>query len=344
MLESGGIDHPTVAETEADDQKTIEDLKQEIGKLKLQTEDLQQEVHRLQLQRDVLEKASELIKKDEGISLDMLSNHEKAIVIDALRDQYPLKELLTALHIAKSSYCYQKRAMKKHDKYGELRTVLADLFNENYSCYGYRRLHSEVRKTGKRVSEKVIRRLMKEEGLQVRVKRKRRYSSYQGEISPAVENLIQRDFHADMPNEKWLTDITEFSIPAGKVYLSPIIDCFDGMPVSWTIGTSPSAELANTMLDKAIETLPNDKHPIVHSDRGCHYKWPGWIQRMDEAGLTRSMSKKGCSPDNSACEGFFGRIKNEMFYNNTWMNVSIDEFIQYLDKYLHWFIEGELKN
>lgn len=219
---------PTAAETEADDQKTIEDLKQEIGKLKLQTENLQQEVHRLQLQRDVLEKASELIKKDEGISLDMLSNHEKAIVIDALRERYPLK----VLHIAKSSYCYQEQAMKKADKYGELRTVLADLFNENYSCYGYRRLHSEVRKTGKTVSEKVIRRLMKEEGLQVKVKRKRRYSSYQGEISPAVENLIQRDFHADEPNEKWLTDITEFSIPAGKVYLSPIIDCFDGMPVS----------------------------------------------------------------------------------------------------------------
>ena len=108
-----------------------------------------------------------------------------------------------------------------------------------------------------------------------------------------------------------LTDITEFSIPAGKVYFSPMIDCFDGMPVSWTIGTSPNANLVNTMLDMAIGTLGAEDHPIVHSDRGCHYRWPGWIDRMDEAGLTRSMSRKGCSPDNSACEGFFGRIKNE---------------------------------
>ena len=81
----------------------------------------------------------------------------------------------------------------------------------------------------------------------------------------------------------------------GKVYLSPIIDCFDGMPITWTVGTSPNAELVNTMLDNAIVLLKENEHPIVHSDRGCHYRWSGWIQRMDEAGLTRSMSKKGCS-------------------------------------------------
>ena len=80
------------------------------------------------------------------------------------------------------------------------------------------------------------------------------------------------------------------------------------MPVSWTIGTSPNAELTNTMLRKAIATLSPDEKPIVHSDRGCHYRWPEWIKIMDDAGLTRSMSRKGCSPDNSACEGFFVNI------------------------------------
>lgn len=130
-----------------------------------------------------------------------------------------------------------------------------------------------------------------------------------------VDNLVARDFHAEKPNTKWLTDLTEFHIPAGKVYLSPIIDCFDGMVISWTIGTSPDAELVNTMLDDAIGNLRGGEHPITHTDRGCHhYRWPGWISRMDNAGLIRSMSRKGCTPDNSACEGFFGRIKNEMFY------------------------------
>ena len=84
---------------------------------------------------------------------------------------------------------------------------------------------------------------MLEEHLVVQGKKRRSYSSYLGEISPAVPNLLERDFHAEKPNEKWLTDITEFHIPAGKVYLSPVVDCFDGMAVSWTIGTSPDAEL-----------------------------------------------------------------------------------------------------
>ena len=142
---------------------------------------------------------------------------------------------------------------------------------------------------------------------------------------------------------KWLTDITEFHIPAGKIYLSPIIDCFDELPVSWTIGIHPDAELVNTMLDEAIATLKDDEKPLVHSDRGAYYRWPGWISRMSEAGLTRSMSKKGCSPDNSACEGFFGRLKNEMFYNRSWSNVSIDEFIDILDQYIHWYSKKRRK-
>lgn len=161
------------------------------------------------------------------------------------------------------------------------------------------------------VSEKVVRRLMREEHLTVWKKNNKKYNSYAGEISPAVENIVNRNFRAEYPNMKWLTDITEFSLPAGKVYLSPIIDCFDGLAVSWTIGTSPTADLANAMLEKAISFLNEDGHPIVHSDCGGHYRWPGWIQRMEAAGLTRSMSKKGCSPDNSACEVFSGDLKTK---------------------------------
>lgn len=130
-----------------------------------------------------------------------------------------------------------------------------------------------------------------------------------GEISPAPENLLNRDFGAGAPNEKWLTDITEFQIPAGKVYLSPMTDCFDGIVVSWSIGTRRIAELVNTMLDAAIDKLATSaERPVVHSDRGGHYRWPGWLSRIADAKLIRSMSRKGCSPDNAACEGFFGRL------------------------------------
>jgi len=184
---------------------------------------------------------------------------------------------------------------------------------------------------------------MKEENHTVPYRKRRNYSSYKGEITPAVENVINRDFHADAPNKKWLTDLTEFQIPAGKVYLSPIIDCFDGMVVSWAIGTSPDAELVNTMLDGAISSLSDTDHPIVHSDRGSHYRWPGWISRMEDAGLIRSMSKKGCTADNSACEGFFGRLKNEMFYYHSWDGVSIEQFINELDRYIKWYNEKRIK-
>ena len=146
-----------------------------------------------------------------------------------------------------------------------------------------------------------------------------------------------------MLNKKWLTDITEFHIPAGKAYLSPIVDCFDGMLVSWTISTRPDAELVNTMLDLATDTLHDDESPIIHSDRGCHYRWPGWLERIEKASLVRSMSKKGCSPDNAACEGLFGRIKNEMFYNRNWIGVTMDSFMEKLDKYLQWYNTARIK-
>lgn len=149
-------------------------------------------------------------------------------------------------------------------------------------------------------------------------RKKRKYNAYRGEKAPAAENLIKRDFHADAPNTKWLTDITEFSIPAGKVYLSPILDCFDGLVVSWSIGTSPDANLVNSMPDRALKTLDDGSWPLIHSDRGGHYRWPGWLSRIEKYGLKQSMSRKACLQDNAACEGFFGHVKSEMFYNRSW--------------------------
>lgn len=244
--------------------------------------------------------------------------------------------------MAKSSYSYQKIKLET-DKYYHLRENVKEIFKEAQNIYGYRRIHSVLNSRGIKISEKVVRKIMKQENLAVLNIKTNKYKSYKGEISPAVENIINRNFHAEKPNTKWLTDITEFHIPAGKVYLSPIIDCFDGLPVSWSIGTSPNALLANTMLSNAISKLKGDEKPIIHSDRGCHYRWPGWIKQMEEAGLTRSMSKKGCSPDNAACEGFFGRLKNEMFYGRTWNGKTIEEFINILDDYIRWYGEKRIK-
>lgn len=304
---------------------------------------LQAQVKDMQMEIDILKETINVLKKDPGIDQTALRNREKAVIVDALKNKYSLPVLLKCLALSRSSYYYQEAIMKKPDKYGELRSRIRFLFHENKQRYGYRRIYGLLKRENITVSEKIVRQIMREEGLVVRCKRRRKYSSYRGEISPSVPNKIERDFHADKPNQKWLTDITEFALPAGKVYLSALVDCFDGMLPGWTIGTTPDSALVNTMLDQAIAQLPAGERPIIHSDRGCHYRWPGWIDRMEKAGLERSMSKKGCSPDNAACEGLFGRLKNEMFYFQDWAGVKITQFIDKLNEYLIWYNTKRIK-
>ena len=325
--------------SDTDSSKTPADIQSadDIEALKAQMMEMQMEINILKVTINVL-------KKDPGVNREALSNREKAVIIDALKNKYSLPNLCRKLCISRSSYYYQEKAIHAEDKYHDIRTKICELFRNNYDAFGYRKIYALLKREGTTLSEKVVRRIMREEGLVVKVHRRRKYNSYKGEISPAVENLINRDFHADKPNQKWLTDITEFSIEAGKVYLSPIIDCLDGMPVSWTVGTSPNAKLANTMLEQAIKTLKPGEHPIVHSDRGCHYRWPDWIKIMEDAKLTRSMSKKGCSPDNSACEGFFGHLKMEMFYGRNWSNSTLDDLIQAINKYMNWYRTSRIKS
>lgn len=321
----------------------IKELDIQVETLRRESTQLQADIEKLRMQKDILEQCALIIKKGRDVDPTRLSNREKTHVINVLRNRYPLKTLLFELALAKSSYCYQNSALARPDKYAVLRENIKHLFDENLGRYGYRRIWWLLKRQGICISEKVIRRLMKTDNLTVYVPRKRKYSSYQGEISPEVPNLLERDFHADRPNEKWLTDITEFAIQDGKVFLSPVIDCFDGMPVAWTIGTSPSAALANSMLQKAIAALKPWQRPTIHSDRGCHYRWPEWIEMTKSAGLTRSMSKKGCSPDNSACEGFFGRLKNEMFYGRDWRGVPLEKFMAQIDEYMHWYGNTRIK-
>lgn len=316
----------------------------ELTELQQQVDSLQCNIRRLQLEHDLLKKANELQKKGLGVAPQLLSNREKTLLVDALKHTYALAELFAELDLARSSYFYHCAQLKRADKYADVRIAITDVFQSNHRCYGYRRMLAALGRRHLNCSEKVVLRLMKQECLIVAANRKRRYGSYLGEISPAPENLINRDFHAETSNEKWLTDITEFHIPAGKVYLSPIIDCFDGLVVSWTIGTRPDAELVNTMLDAAIEVVAEcEKRPFIHSDRGAHYRWPGWLSRMHNAQLIRSMSRKGCSPDNAACEGFFGRLKTELFYPRNWQDTTIEEFIHIVDSYINWYNEKRIK-
>ena len=189
-----------------------------------------------------------------------------------------------------------------------------------------------------------------DEGLVARAARKKRLrSSYEGEISEAPPNLLRdekgkRRFGADKPNKLRIADVAEFRIPAGKVYLPPVVGCFDGRSSSWSISTSPDAEMASSSLIGARGRLDEGDRPTARSDRGSHYRWQGWIRILKENGLVRSTPRKGCSPDNARCEGFFGRLKIEFFHGRDWPGVTIEEFMGMLDAHLGWSGDVRIKS
>ena len=304
---------------------------------------LRKEHLKLELENKVLKKANEILKKEIGVDYSLLSNKEKTQIINALKEEYKINELLKIIHLKRSTYFYEIKRLN-FDKYLTIRKIIKEIFFNNYECYGYRRVKQELAKSyGIVISEKVIVRLMKEEKLFVyKPKSKLKYSSYKGEISPQVENIVNRKFIVNKPYKQALTDITEFALKDGKVYLSPLIDCFDGSPITWRIGKSPNSELTNKMLKEAHEII-GDCGILIHSDRGFHYRIDSWIKLMEQYGYKRSMSRKGCSPDNSMCEGFFGTIKNEFFYPNDWKYTTCDDFITELEKYLIWFKNKRIK-
>lgn len=281
-----------------------------------------------------------------------MSNRSKCELGERLRRAtgLPLRCVTAFLRISRSSYEYH-RARLGRDRDAALRPLVRAAFGASGGAYGYRRVHAELRRLGTRVSEKVVRRVMREEGLEAARPRRRRYSSYAGEEGrAAAPNLLladaaadRHDFSAARPGEVLVTDITEFRLPGGrgKVYLSPCIDLFDGRVVAFAAGTSPSKALVAEMLDGAVRATGGGF--TLHSDRGWHYRTPDWVAACAAAGVTRSMSRRGHSPDNAACEGFFGRLKVEFFHGRDWSGVSAEEFAARLSAHIAWHGEGRLK-
>ena len=303
---------------------------------------------------DVRQATLEIAEKDQGADPELLTNEEKAAMVEAPGAEYKLCEILPVVGMAKSSYEYARSAQAKGEteEHAAARKAVVEAFEASGGTYGHGRIYAQVNadaEDGAAIGEWTVRSIMEEENLVARAaKKKRRYSSYEGEISEAPTNLLRDDrgkhhFRANKPNELWITDVTEFRIPAGRACLSPIVDCFDGMPLSWSISTSPDAEMANSSLLGACSWLGEGDHPKIHSDRGCHCRWPGWIRICDENGLVRSMSRKGCSPDNARCEGFFGRLKIEFFHGCDWAGVTLEEFMDMLDAYLRWYRDVRIK-
>ena len=222
--------------------------------------------------------------------------------------------------------------MGKADKYAAEKEVITAIYHENRGRYGYRRITAELRKCNLPLNHKTVQRLMKELGLVCRVRMKK-YRSYKGEVGRVAPNLLNRDFIADKPNQKWVTDVTEFSLFGEKLYLSPILDLHSRDLVSYTISDHPRLSMVTSMLEKAFEKIPNDTDLILHSDQGWHYQHKQYQQMLREKGIQQSMSRKGNCLDNAVIENFFGLLKTELLYLEEFQSMEHfkKELIDYLD-------------
>ena len=219
------------------------------------------------------------------------------------------------------------------------------IYRENRGRYGYRRITAELRSRSLPLNHKTVQRLMKEIGLACRV-RVKKYRSYNGEVGKIAPNLLNRDFHADRPNQKWVTDVTEFSLFGEKLYLSPILDLCSSDLVSYTISDRPVLNMVTTMLDKAFEKIPDHTNLILHSDQGWQYQHKQYQRMLKEKGIRQSMSRKGNCLDNAVMENFFGLLKSELLYLQEFHSMEHfkQELIDYLDYYNNRRIKAKLKD
>ena len=173
--------------------------------------------------------------------------------------------------------------------------------------------------------------------------RSRKYSSYKGKVGKVSDNVVDREFKANKPNELWLTDITEFRIKVEekKLYLSPILDVYNSEIVSYTLSYHPTIALTNTMLGNALRKTKDKNGLTIHSDQGFHYQHSSWTNKLEKMNITQSMSRKGSCLDNSPMENFFGILKQEMFYGEYFKNY--DHLISEIEKYIKWYNEDRIK-
>lgn len=234
--------------------------------------------------------------------------------------------------------------MQRPDKYKAAKEKIKEIFDENKGRYGYRRITLELRNKGYAINHKTVSKLMKQIGLKCEVRMKM-YRSYRGEVGRIAPNLLNRDFKASQPNQKWVTDITEFSLFGSKLYLSPILDLYNGEIISYTLSERPTLKHVMDMLDSAIDCLSGPINLILHSDQGWQYQMKQYQYMLVQNGIRQSMSRKGNCLDNAVMENFFGQLKSELLYLRKF--ASMEEFkaelIEYIDYYNTKRIKSKLK-
>ncbi|MDR0903402.1 MAG: IS3 family transposase [Ruminococcus sp.] len=259
---------------------------------------------------------------------------ERSKVVFELKAKYKLSMLLDIARLNRKTYYYHVKHFEKADKYAAVKERITEIYHANKGRYGYRRIVSELRKEGTIINHKTVERLMKVLGLKCQVRMKK-YRSYKGEIGKIAPNLLNRNFEASRPNEKWVTDVTEFNLFGQKLYLSPILDLYDRSIVTYTIYEHPVLNMVTEMVKSAIKKESTKNDLVLHSDQGWHYQHFGYQRLLKENGIRQSMSRKGNCLDNSVMENFFGHLKSELLYLQKFD--SIEHFKSELIAYIDWY-------
>jgi putative transposase len=243
--------------------------------------------------------------------------------------------------MARSSFYYHQKQNKLPDKYKVVKELIITIYHKNKGRYGYRRITDELQNQGIIINHKTILRLMKLMGLKsiIRVKK---YKSYKGEQGKIVANVLERNFKATTPNQKWATDVTEFNVAGNKLYLSPIIDLFNQEIISYELTERPVFKQVVIMLEKAFKKIPNNTNLILHSDQGWQYQMKRYQYLLKQKGITQSMSRKGNCLDNAIIENFFGTLKSELFYLKKYD--SIVQLKKEIQEYIFYYNNDRIKS
>ena len=258
-----------------------------------------------------------------------------------LRHSYDLELLLYLTNMARSSFYYHQKQSKSSDKYQVIKELIKSIYQKHKGRYGYRRITDELKNRAIIINHKTVLKLMNLLGLKsiIRVKK---YKSYKGENGKIAPNILERNFKAIAPNQKWATDITEFNVSGSKLYLSPIIDLFNQEIISYEMTERPVFNQVVMMLKKAFKKIPNNTNLLLHSDQGWQYQMNHYQHLLKEKGIIQSMSRKGNCLDNAIIENFFGTLKSEMFYTQKFK--SIEQLKQEIDQYIIYYNNERIKS
>lgn len=256
-----------------------------------------------------------------------------------LRQGHDLAVLLKVAQLSRSTFYYQAKVLQTGDRQADLKSRIRTLYERHKGRYGYRRITATLRQADEVVNHKTVQRLMQALGLKSLV-RPKKYRSYRGQQA-SVPNVLARQFRANRPNQKWVTDVTEFNVRGEKLYLSPVMDLYNGEIVSYAMQKRPLFSLVGNMLNKALAKLSDKDAPLLHSDQGWQYQMPAYRRQLAAHGLTQSMSRKGNCLDNAAMESFFGTLKSEFFYLNRFD--SLEQLQAGIRQYIHYYNHHRIK-